>query len=140
MHQTVATLLLGLVDVSIPNKRLRRNEGKIVIPISNGKIVLKDLDVILKELQDKTNVRDSFRKKGADVLCEVGIGLNDKIQEATGITLIDEKMGGTSHVAFGDNTFFGGSNTSDVHMDMIMQSPTITINGKQIMDKGTLLF
>ncbi|MFX0199706.1 MAG: aminopeptidase [Candidatus Hodarchaeota archaeon] len=119
-----------VIDISIPNLVLTETDEKIPIPISDGKVDLKGFQY------QKNRLKEVLSKKGADVLCEVGIGLNDQIRQGTGTALIDEKMGGTVHVAFGDNTFFGGSNESSVHLDMVMQYPSLTIEGEKIMVHG----
>ncbi|NLL00827.1 MAG: hypothetical protein GX271_09235 [Clostridiales bacterium] len=36
-----------------------------------------------------------------------------------GYTVLDEKMAGTFHIAIGDNTMFGGNNSSPLHMDFV---------------------
>lgn len=55
----------------------------------------------------------------ANVICEFGIGMNPNITELIGYTVLDEKMAGTFHIAIGDNTMFGGNNSSPLHMDFV---------------------
>lgn len=52
-------------------------------------------------------------------IAELGIGLNSAITKAIGYILTDEKIGGTVHVAFGNNSHFGGKSTSTLHWDFI---------------------
>ena len=57
---------------------------------------------------------------GARSLGEVAFGLNDHITRFTGNILLDEKIGGTMHVALGQaypNS--GGRNQSALHWDLI---------------------
>jgi aminopeptidase len=57
---------------------------------------------------------------GARFLGELGIGTNPGIDRATGSILLDEKMGGTVHLALGRSyPETGGTNASAVHWDMI---------------------
>ena len=58
--------------------------------------------------------------EGASRLGELGVGTNWGIQRATGMILLDEKMGGTVHLALGRSyPETGGVNESAVHWDLI---------------------
>jgi aminopeptidase len=57
---------------------------------------------------------------GARRLGEVGIGTNFGIDRAVGAILLDEKIGGTVHLALGRSyPETGGSNESALHWDLI---------------------
>ena len=57
---------------------------------------------------------------GARRLGEIGIGTNFGIDRAVGMTLLDEKIGGTVHLALGRSyPETGGTNESAIHWDMI---------------------
>jgi aminopeptidase len=57
---------------------------------------------------------------GAARIGEVGLGLNPRITKGTGMSLIDEKMGGTFHIALGlAYPMTGGANVSVIHRDFI---------------------
>lgn len=72
-------------------------------------------------------------------IAELGIGINDKAT-LCGITLEDEKVLGTAHIAIGDNTsFYGGKNNALVHLDGVFRKPTIVLDDKKVMDNGKLL-
>lgn len=70
---------------------------------------------------------------------ELGIGLNPEVTKAVGYVLTDEKITGTIHLAFGENRGYGGKNESDLHWDVLVMEPTMTVNGDLLMDKGNLL-
>jgi len=70
-------------------------------------------------------------------LAEFGIGTNPKAR-LMGNVLEDEKVLGTCHVAFGDNSTFGGRVRAGIHVDGILLKPTIKLDGKIIMEKGQL--
>jgi aminopeptidase len=58
--------------------------------------------------------------EGARRLGEVAIGLNDGVDRATYNTLLDEKIGGTVHLALGASYVeTGGVNQSDLHWDLV---------------------
>ena len=57
---------------------------------------------------------------GARRLGEIAFGLNDGVDRPTGDTLIDEKIGGSFHLALGASyAETGGSNESDLHWDLV---------------------
>ncbi len=70
-------------------------------------------------------------------LAELGIGMNPRAR-LCGIVLEDEKVGGTVHVALGDNTGFGGDVDVPMHFDGIVTGPTIYADGERI-DLGDYL-
>ena len=76
--------------------------------------------------------------RGAKVLAEVGIGLNEDIKSPTGRDLIDEKMAETMHFGIGDNVIFGGWNESDIHLDLVFSKPTVRIDNEIIMSAGKI--
>ena len=71
-------------------------------------------------------------------LAELGIGTNDKAT-ITGNVLEDEEVMGTVHLAFGDNSTFGGKVKVDVHLDGMIMNPTVVADGRQIMKDGRFM-
>jgi aminopeptidase len=80
---------------------------------------------------------------GARVLGELGIGTNYGIPGFTGEILLDEKIGGTVHLALGASyPESGGVNESAVHWDMVCdlrRGGRITVDGDVLMEDGVLL-
>jgi len=76
--------------------------------------------------------------KGADQVAEIGIGTNLKASKTSDI-LESEKAYATCHVAFGDNYGFGGSNKANFHSDGVIDSPTVKLDGKKIVEKEKIL-
>lgn len=70
-------------------------------------------------------------------VAEFGIGINPKAV-ITGNILEDEKALTTIHIAFGDNSGFGGKVSVPSHQDGIVRNPDVWVDGKQIMNKGRL--
>jgi aminopeptidase len=59
--------------------------------------------------------------QGARFLGELGIGTNFGIQQATGIILYDEKIGGSVHLALGQSyPETSGTNVSAIHWDLVL--------------------
>jgi leucyl aminopeptidase (aminopeptidase T) len=67
-------------------------------------------------------------------LGEFGIGLNPGAH-LIGNILMDEKVEGTVHFAFGDSYGIGKA-SSKYHTDCLIRSPTILVNEKCIMENG----
>jgi leucyl aminopeptidase (aminopeptidase T) len=71
-------------------------------------------------------------------VAEFGIGTNEKAR-ITGVVLEDEKAMGTIHIAFGDNSTFGGTVRAGVHIDVVVQGADVYLDDHQILDAGRLL-
>lgn len=70
--------------------------------------------------------RALFQDDWANVVGELGIGLAP--YSICGNILQDEKVAGTIHLAFGKNTFFGGQNKSNSHIDFLVRSPELIVH------------
>jgi leucyl aminopeptidase (aminopeptidase T) len=100
--------------------------------IENGLLVAAEGDAgaaLLELLGETTASRN---------LAEFGIGTNDKAR-ITGVILEDEKKVGTIHIAFGDNSTFGGTVQAGVHIDTVINAPQVTVGSAQILTGGELL-
>lgn len=110
------------------------------IEVQNGHIVKYEGNPSGKRFK---NMIDQARKidgsDNASFVAEFAIGTN-KSAKVTGVILEDEKVYGTAHIAFGNNTSYpGGKNPSTLHIDVIIFKPTISLDGKMIMKKGKLV-
>jgi leucyl aminopeptidase (aminopeptidase T) len=65
-------------------------------------------------------------------LAELGIGTNVAVTELVGSVLLDEKAGGTVHVAIGDDAGIGGDTDAPIHFDGILREPTVYADGEII--------
>ncbi len=82
------------------------------------------------------SIIEPFGKDGFNI-AELGIGTNDKAV-ITGNVLEDEKALGTVHIALGDNKSMGGNIGVPSHLDGVIKEPTVSVDGKVIMEKGQL--
>jgi leucyl aminopeptidase (aminopeptidase T) len=113
---TVPYTVDGLLDEPIT---LRFERGRVT-SIEGGRAA--DL---LRELVGKAG-------GGADVIAELGIGLNHALTPR-GHVMLDEKAGGTAHVAIGRNTGnYGGDNEATIHVDCIFSEPVIEADGRPV--------
>jgi leucyl aminopeptidase (aminopeptidase T) len=65
-------------------------------------------------------------------LAELGIGTNVAVTELVGSVLLDEKAGGTVHIAIGDDAGIGGDTEAPIHFDGILREPTVYADGEEI--------
>jgi leucyl aminopeptidase (aminopeptidase T) len=113
---TVPYTVDGLVDEPVT---LRFERGRVT-SIEGGRAAQ-----MLREL-----VADAGH--GADVIAELGIGLNHALTPR-GHVMLDEKAGGTAHVAIGRNTgTYGGDNEATIHVDCIFSGPEIEVDGRPV--------
>lgn len=77
------------------------------------------------------------RTSDAFNIAEFGIGCNHRAR-ICGLTLEDEKVLGTCHIALGSNIFFGGTVDAGIHVDGVLRAPTIWLDSRKIMSAGRL--
>jgi len=70
--------------------------------------------------------------EAASNLAELGIGTNVAVTELVGSVLLDEKAGGTVHLAIGDDHAIGGDVVAPIHLDGILTEPTVFADGQEI--------
>ena len=73
-----------------------------------------------------------------DVIAEFAIGLNPGITEPVGDIMLDEKIGGSVHIAIGMNESFGGRNRSNLHLDLVILRPTVRLDDSLVVTDGIL--
>jgi len=112
----------------------------IVLRIVDGRIVDASAQVGEDLLVSMLDTDDGARGIG-----ELGIGTNMAVTRATGNTMLDEKIGGTVHVAFGHGfeDCGGQEGSSVVHQDMVCDlrgGGSLVVDGKPILVDGTFVF
>jgi len=65
-------------------------------------------------------------------LAELGIGTNVAVTDLVGSVLLDEKAGGTVHIAIGDDHAIGGDTHAPIHLDGILTEPTVYADGAEV--------
>jgi leucyl aminopeptidase (aminopeptidase T) len=71
-------------------------------------------------------------------IAELGIGTNERAV-LSGNVLEDEKLLGTVHIAFGASAGIGGVVQVPIHLDCVVMSPTLALDGEVILRDGRLL-
>jgi aminopeptidase len=94
----------------------------VTLTVKNGKVqTASSDDATVKKRVDESLATDTM----SSVVGEFAFGINPKARPIEEF-LETEKILGTVHIAFGDNTDFpGGQNNSANHMDFLMNKPTV---------------
>ncbi len=126
-------------------------EGTLVIDhmpyIENSKgleVEIRDNEVVSVE-GEETRLQETFSEvEGSRNIAEFGFGTNP---EATliGNILQDEKVLGTVHIAFGDNTSYipegdEKRNPCDIHWDTVCKEPTVWFDDTKLLEEGEPVF
>lgn len=69
-------------------------------------------------------------------LAEIGFGVNPSIDTLLGVQIYDEKKAGTVHIALGGNDILGGHVESTIHCDLVVEKPTVLVDGKPLLENG----
>ena len=125
----------GEVQFSFPAVYGGREVSGVRFRFEGGKVVDASADQGEDFLLEMLDTDDGARRLG-----ELGIGTNYGIATGTKEILLDEKIGGTIHMAIGKSyPESGGVNESAVHWDMVCdlrQGGTITVDGVELQRDG----
>lgn len=110
----------------------------LTLTIKGGEVVAVEGDDPHREWLEKKFAESSKNRN----IAELGIGTNDRATRPDNV-LEAEKILGTVHIAFGDNTGFGGVVSTPFHEDYVLYSPTLTGTTRSgstflIIDNGKL--
>ncbi len=76
-------------------------------------------------------ILDKVGEKARNI-AEFGIGINPEAR-LIGNVLEDEKVGGTVHIALGDNSTFGGDVVAGIHLDGIITKPRLLVDDEEFI-------
>jgi len=115
----------------------RESEG-LKILIENNKV---------QEIENKKDkkLEQKFETvKGAKNIAEFGFGTNPEA-ELIGTVLQDEKVFGTVHIAFGDNSSYIPKKDekrveAGIHWDTVCKKPTVWFDDQKVLDEGIPVF
>jgi aminopeptidase len=125
----------GEISFSFPASYGGRTVSGVRLRFENGKVV----DATAEQGEDLL-VEMLDTDEGARRLGEIGIGTNYGIATGTKEILLDEKIGGTVHLAIGMSyPETGGSNASAVHWDMVCDlrpGGALVVDGVELQRDG----
>jgi leucyl aminopeptidase (aminopeptidase T) len=118
--ETEGTLWLPRAGQAV-DVELRFHQGRVVeIAAASGAS-------LLTEMFDK-NSGEPRR------ISHIGIGLNPYLHRAIGWTLIDEHVHNSLFIAFGENRYMGGKNSSSLNVDFHVPDATFIADGRTVVE------
>jgi aminopeptidase len=128
----------GEISFSFPASYGGRTVSGVCLRFEDGKVVDARAEQGEEFLLEMLDTDDGARRLG-----ELGIGTNFGIATGTKEILLDEKIGGTVHMAVGmAYPESGGTNSSAVHWDMVCdlrRGGSITVDGTELQRDGRFL-
>jgi aminopeptidase len=128
----------GEVSFSFPASYGGRTVSGVRLRFEDGKVVDASAEQGEEFLNEMLDTDPGARRLG-----ELGIGTNYGIATGTKEILLDEKIGGTVHLAIGMSyPETGGRNSSAVHWDMVCdlrRGGSITVDGVELQRDGRFL-
>jgi aminopeptidase len=125
----------GEISFHLPATYAGREVAGVRFRFAGGKVVDASAERGEEFLLEMLDTDDGARRLG-----ELGIGTNFGISAGTGEILLDEKIGGTVHLAVGESyPETGGVTESAIHWDMICdlrQGGSITVDGELLQKDG----
>jgi 2,5-dihydroxypyridine 5,6-dioxygenase len=122
-------------DGSIPNLRI----GPLRVPV---RCTVKQGNIIKVEGGPEA---DMIRKVWAEMgdasvynIAQLAIGLNPAIPMLTGVWAQDHGAFGTVHIGIGTSANLGGTTKAACHFDGMMYRPTLTLDGRAVLEGGEL--
>jgi leucyl aminopeptidase (aminopeptidase T) len=122
-----------VADASIPYIDIGVLEEPVVATVKKGMITEIDGGSQAKKLADDLKSRNDPKVYN---VAELGVGLNPK-SIMQGVQLEDEGVFGTVHIGIGTNITLGGTVKAAIHYDLIMWEPTIELDGKIVLERGS---
>ena len=117
-----------VVDGTIRPHGLLAEGQTVTFEVADGYVTGVDDDAVREELKAAA----AEAGEAAYNLAELGIGTNIGITDLVGSVLLDEKAGGTVHIAVGDDAGIGGDTEAPIHMDGILREPTVYADGAEL--------
>ena len=110
---------------------------RLILHIVEGQIIRVESVNPTDEIFQKFSKICEYDAPATKTIGEFGIGLNPRAR-VIGKMLLDEKVEGTVHFAFGDSIGLGKTR-SKYHTDLLVMSPTIIADEEVIMKEGKFL-
>ena len=117
-----------VVDGTIRPHDLLEEGQTVTFEVEDGYVTDIDDPAVAAEFETAAEEvgRDAYN------LAELGIGTNVAVTELSGSVLLDEKAGGTVHIAVGDDASIGGDTDAPIHSDGVLREPTVYVDGEEI--------
>lgn len=112
----------------LPHKpiKLEIKAGKVVDIIDGDTRIVKELEHLFETVENSDNI------------AEIGIGLNPT-SLFNGDFEEEKKARGTVHLALGNGIYYGQTVDSQVHIDVVLYSPTVVFDELEIVKDGKVV-
>ncbi|NUE03861.1 aminopeptidase [Halorubraceae archaeon YAN] len=121
-----------VIDVSMDN--IGQLDEPITLHVEDGFVTDVTGGSQADELQQIIDEND----ENAGNIAEFAIGTNPKAK-LIGNLAEDKKLAGTVHFAVGDNESLGGTLKSSIHLDGVVRTPTVELDGVVVVDNGQIV-
>lgn len=127
---------IAFVDGSITHPKIGLLRAPVKMFFQDGLAVQFDSpdEKVQTVLDDLFQSKEPLRR----VLAELGFGLNP-LAILSGVMLSDEGALGTAHLGLGSNFTVGGVNEVDFHLDFVLRSPTLFLDGEIVIEEGDFI-
>jgi leucyl aminopeptidase (aminopeptidase T) len=124
-----------VIDGAVTNFDIGVVQTPIVYKVKNG--------VIYEISGGKEAARVDSISKGVNDpavynIAQIAIGLNPECKEVNGHMAHDHGAYGRVHIGIGTSSSLGGNVKAPLHYDVVMEKPTMIIDGKVILKDGVL--
>ena len=117
-----------VVDGTMMPHGLLDDDQTLAFEVADGQVT----DISDDDIREQVETAAEEVGDAAYNLAELGIGTNVAVTDLVGSVLLDEKAGGTVHIAIGDDAGIGGDTDAPVHLDGILREPTVYADGEEI--------
>lgn len=126
-----------VVDASIPYLGIGLLKQPIRFTVRDGRIT----DIEGGDPEQVEKLRSAWLQQADPSvynIAEMGIGMNPMCR-FKGLMLEDEGVLGSIHIGTGTNITLGGNVKARSHYDLIMSAPTLTLDGKVLIQDGRIM-
>lgn len=110
-----------------PRDPIRVTFHRGVVTTIDGGTEAQELDALLASMPSSARNLAEFAI-GTNPACRIGVTMRENKKALT-----------TAHIAIGDSRSLGGEVDSPLHVDFIVKRPTVTFDGRVVLDDGRLL-
>jgi leucyl aminopeptidase (aminopeptidase T) len=122
-----------VIDGSVPNFGIGVVETPVVYKMKDG--VIYEISGG-KEAARLNSLSQSMNDPAVYNIAQIAIGLNPECKRVNGQMLNDHGAYGRVHIGIGTSSSLGGKVKAPLHYDVVMEKPTMIIDGKVVLKDG----
>ncbi len=125
-----------VIDGSVPNFGIGVVETPVVYKVKDG--IIFEISGG-KEAARLNSLSRSVNDPAAYNIAQIAIGLNPECKRVNGQMLNDHGAYGRVHIGIGTSSSLGGKVKAPLHYDVVMEKPTMIIDGKVVLKDGAVV-